>query len=127
MPAERDIGVHRFRVSNYSEVGVTVALGRDLPVCPRSCHAGIAPSNRRTVGPRACSGIDHEFQEVPVRITNVRARAGDGATMTTTQALARTLDDLCARSIEAGRQRFRRAFPHEAQVTTAAARREPAA
>src|SRR5262249_21010826 len=60
----------------------------------------------------AIGGVDHDLEQVPVRIPHVHARPERAAAA---MALHRTLLDLRARLVQLRLQRFRRAVPHEAE------------
>src|SRR5260370_10636266 len=76
---------------------------------PRSfCKKGACRS--RLAG---ASGIDHELQEVPVRISHVNAGARFLAAALTRY---RSFDNLRLRSIQHRLERFRRTVPDNAQV-----------
>src|SRR5271163_859071 len=78
-----------------------------------ACHiTGLGGKSKKSRGPRA-SGINHELQEVAIRISNVDA---GGGLSTPSLPCDRTLEDLGSGPIEHGFERRRRAVPHKAQI-----------
>src|SRR6478736_9539638 len=84
-----------------------------VAIAPRRQHD--FPTAGKTCKFIGCSSVNHEFQQVPIWVTHIDARAclptpsfpGDWAEL-----------DLCRRAIQRRLERVRGAFPYEAEVTT---------
>src|SRR5262249_39345095 len=74
-----------------------------------------APPRPSAQGSSWRSGVDHEFEKVPVGVANVHTRAGFPAG---TRTVHRAQFDLDAGAIQQGLERLRRSVPDEAEIAT---------